>query len=196
NAPSARLFPYQNRQVAVWTGSEMIVWGGCCPLDTGGRYNPGTDSWIATSLTNAPSARYEHTAVWTGNEMIVWGGIDGSNTGGRYDPSTDNWTATSIVDAPSARAIHTAVWTGSEMIVWGGTSDTTGGKYCAQSGAPITLDARVRRQGGNRVVLLTWSPADGGGINVLRNGVVISTTDDDGSAKDSLGTQTGIFIYQ
>ena len=69
-------------------------------LNTGGRYNPSTDSWTATSTTNAPAGRDGHTAVWTGSEMIVWGGhIDGSsyylNTGGRYNPSTDSWTATS-----------------------------------------------------------------------------------------------------
>ena len=45
-------------------------------LNTGGRYNPSTDSWTATSTTNAPSARADHTAVWTGSEMIVWGGGD------------------------------------------------------------------------------------------------------------------------
>src|SRR4029077_1154639 len=65
---------------AVWTGSEMIVWGGSDDtifmgdLNTGGRYNPSTDSWVATSTTNAPTARVGHTAVWTGTEMIVWGG--------------------------------------------------------------------------------------------------------------------------
>ena len=35
----------------------MIVWGGLITqryLNTGGRYNPGTDSWTATSTTNAP----------------------------------------------------------------------------------------------------------------------------------------------
>ena len=55
----------------------MIVWGGEFNggyLNTGGRYNPGTDSWMATSTTNAPAGRYGHTAVWTGSEMIVWGG--------------------------------------------------------------------------------------------------------------------------
>ena len=46
-------------------------------LNTGGRYNPSTDSWTATSTTNAPAARVDHTAVWTGSEMIVWGGSDG-----------------------------------------------------------------------------------------------------------------------
>src|SRR5882724_2745877 len=34
------------------------------------------DSWTATTTTNAPTARWEHTAVWTGTEMIVWGGLD------------------------------------------------------------------------------------------------------------------------
>ena len=120
NAPSAR---YQH--TALWTGSEMIVWGGYLhdDLNTGGRYNPSTDSWSATSTTNAPSARALHTAVWTGTAMIVWGGTDNNNywnTGGRYNPSTDSWSATSTTNAPSARAGHTAVWTGSEMIVWGG----------------------------------------------------------------------------
>src|SRR5437764_12591161 len=47
---------------AVWTGSEMIVWGGdncllACDVNTGGRYNPSTDSWTATSTTNAPDGR-------------------------------------------------------------------------------------------------------------------------------------------
>ena len=41
---------------AVWTGTEMIVWGGgtnTTSLNTGGRYNPSTDSWTATTTTNA-----------------------------------------------------------------------------------------------------------------------------------------------
>ena len=73
NAPSAR-----NSHTAVWTGSEMIIWGGWNgpPLNTGGRYDPTTDSWTTTSTASAPTARLIHTAVWTGSEMIVWGGFD------------------------------------------------------------------------------------------------------------------------
>src|SRR5262249_11673565 len=62
---------------AVWSGSEMIVWGGRSPpivssdVNTGGRYDPATDSWTPTSTLNAPSARTGHTAVWSGSEMIV-----------------------------------------------------------------------------------------------------------------------------
>jgi N-acetylneuraminic acid mutarotase len=64
---------------AVWTGTEMIVWGGTGPSDAlndGGRYNPAVNSWTAMSTTGAPTARYLHTAVWTGTEMIVWGGYN------------------------------------------------------------------------------------------------------------------------
>src|SRR5882724_5425304 len=138
NAPTGR-----ELHTAVWTGSEMIVWGGfdgSVDVNTGGRYNPSTDSWTATSTTNAPTGRDRHTAVWTGSEMIVWGGsfFRGGqfyylNTGGRYNPSTDSWTATNTTNAPIGREFHTAVQTDSEMIVWGGTdccsSFNTGGRY-------------------------------------------------------------------
>src|SRR6266481_480957 len=136
HAPPGRL-----GHTAVWTGSEMIVWGGDARsgvVATGGRYDPLGDSWIKTSNTSTPTPREFHTAVWTGSEMIVWGGDDGNgnyfNTGGRYNPSTDTWTTTSTTNAPDARNFHTAVWTGSEMIVWGGFGTTsgylnTGGRY-------------------------------------------------------------------
>src|SRR5947208_2314986 len=126
---------------AVWTGSEMIVWGGAAPSPslTGGRYNPSTDSWTATSTATAPPARVFHTAVWTGIEMVVWGGCANDNCsqlsvfGGRYNPQTDSWIFTSNTNAPSPRYDHTAVWSGSEMIVWGGFDGSnrvnTGGRY-------------------------------------------------------------------
>jgi N-acetylneuraminic acid mutarotase len=134
NAPDRR-----ENHTAVWTGSEMIVWGGYGDggyLNTGGRYNPSTDSWTTTSTSNAPAARDAHTAVWTGSEMIVWGGtsnVGQFNTGGRYNPGTDSWTATNPT-APARRFSHTAVWTGTQMIVWGGRFGfsghyNTGGRY-------------------------------------------------------------------
>lgn len=128
----------RSQHTAVWTGSEMIVWGGRnydLPIGGGDRYNPATDSWSRVSLTNAPMARDNHTAVWTGTEMIVWGGSRPGfilSNGGRYNPANDTWTPTSLSNAPSARYWHTAIWTGSEMIVWGGTDVTspiTGGRY-------------------------------------------------------------------
>src|SRR5207247_4686321 len=123
---------------AVWTGSEMIIWGGeiytLAIYGSGGRYNPSTDTWTVTSNINAPTARALHTAVWSGSEMIVWGGLDQNhfdlNTGGKYNPQTDSWVTTAIANAPEARDSHTAVWTGNEMIAWGGGGYlNTGGSY-------------------------------------------------------------------
>ena len=123
----------------MWTGSEMIVWGGSerCDLNTGGRYNPTVDTWTATTIINAPMPD-DHTAVWTGSEMIVWGGHDDNfflfDTGGRY---IQGLIAGHLPAPPmrlSGRTRHTAVWTGSEMIVWGGLAVTgfptnTGGRF-------------------------------------------------------------------
>lgn len=102
-------------------------------MNTGGRYDPSSDSWQPTSLIDAPSPRTHHTAVWTEQEMIVWGGFDGFSpleTGGRYDPVSDTWFPTSFDNAPIFRHDHTAVWTGTEMIIWGGNNN---GQY--ESGA-------------------------------------------------------------
>lgn len=114
---------------AVWTGQEMIIWGGTgtrVTEDTGGRYNPATDTWRPVSTRGAPSPRWGHTVVWTGQEMIVWGGFDAygaCNTGARYDPTADKWQPLSMKGAPEPRYGHTAVWTGHEMIIWGGGPD-------------------------------------------------------------------------
>jgi hypothetical protein len=67
---------------------------------------------------------------------------------------------------------------------------------CGGSGGDIVLSGKVKRQGGHRVVALQWSPADGGSMNVLRNGNVVDTTNDDGSFQSNLGTHTGDFTYQ
>ncbi len=117
---------------AVWTGTEMIIWGGRANVQqvyehSGARYNPTTDTWVETSTAaGVPEAREGHTAVWTGTEMIVWGGFSETgptlNTGGRYSPASDTWVQTSTGTAvPTPRGGQTAVWTGTEMIVWGGT---------------------------------------------------------------------------
>ena len=108
---------------AVWTGSEMIVFGGIGTDTVAKRYRPATDSWTDASIVDAPGARDHHAAVWTGTEMIIWGGFinDGiTPTGGRYNPVTDQWTPTNVADSPITRMSPVGVWTGTEMIVWGG----------------------------------------------------------------------------
>lgn len=118
---------------AVWTGSEMIVWGGydgTAFLDTGGRYDPVADTWTPVSTVGAPDPRYSHIGVWTGDRMLVMGGVrlttnlNGTGTGAAYDPVTDTWADIPI--APSVRLEHTGVWTGAQLIVFGGLTRLVG----------------------------------------------------------------------
>jgi len=141
NAPSPRV-----EATAVWTGTELIVWGGRDKdgnfLDTGARFDPSMNAWQTLSMTDAPSARSRHTAVWTDSEMIIWGGLDGSNqlsSGARYKPSDDSWVATAAVTAPSApRERHSAVWNGQLMLTYGGVGDTpqNNNEYLPNDGVP------------------------------------------------------------
>src|SRR5260370_36527719 len=86
NAPSPRKW-----HTGVWTGSEMIVWGGYAggiitpPLDTGGRYDPLTTTWAATTI--GPRGRYSHTAVWTGPRLSIRGRPGGAGAGRRRRPT-------------------------------------------------------------------------------------------------------------
>jgi N-acetylneuraminic acid mutarotase len=167
SAPAGR-----DSHTAVWTGSAMIVWGGepgggTVAIDTGGRYDPVSDSWVPTATTGAPAPRLEHTAVWTGREMIVWGGYSGVfadfGDGGRYDPSTDTWTATSGASAPSPRVLHSAVWTGTQMLIWGGrdtyTIFNTGGRYSpANDSWTATSTVSAPAVGGDRTAV--WTGAE------------------------------------
>ena len=83
----------------------MIVWGGIDNsfniLNSGGKYDPGTDTWVTTSIVNAPAARELHTAVWTGSEMIVWGG-----TGPTISIPVAGITPTQTVGHPLAPLMH------------------------------------------------------------------------------------------
>ncbi len=121
-----------------------MYWTGWTYYQTGGRYDPATDTWTPTSLVNAPEERARFASVWTGEEMIVWGGCHehecriNTHTGGRYNPSTDSWTATSTAGVIEAREFHTMVWTGNEIIVWGGQTAENGythigGRYTVPS---------------------------------------------------------------
>lgn len=134
--------PYsRSNPISIWTGSEWIVWGGESsePLAntntgttrTGGVYNPSTNTWRPTSLTNAPTARSQPNAVWTGTKMFIWGGNDGLGTllttGALYDPVNNTWTATSTTNAPSGRSSHSMIYDSinNKVIVLGGVSSSS-----------------------------------------------------------------------
>jgi N-acetylneuraminic acid mutarotase len=181
DAPQGR-----RRHSAVWTGSEMIVWGGYglgsggfeVATNTGGRYNPATDSWSAISELGAPSPRTGHSAIWTGSEMIIWGGYDGThyvNDGFRYNPNTDSWSPISVTNAPTPRYGYSTIWTGSEMIIWGGSASgsgqvSNGSRYnpTTDSWRPTTLFGAPTRRTEHSAIwtgseMIIWGGEDYGG---------------------------------
>lgn len=111
----------------VWTGGELLLWGGPDhtrhPPRRGASYDPATDTW--RRIPPAPvSGRWSHAVVWTGSEMIVWGGGNARSEladGAAYNPATATWRE--LPPAPlSTRQWLPLLWTGREMIVWGGSS--------------------------------------------------------------------------
>jgi hypothetical protein len=117
---------------AVWTGDEVLVWGGYARGGTfadGAAYDPVTDIW--RTLPAAPlSARAPVATVWTGTEMVVWGSGSrerpGVRDGAAFDPRANRWRTI----APAPVALNDAgwpspstVWTGREMIVVGSLLD-------------------------------------------------------------------------
>ncbi len=132
----------------IWTGSEVIVWGGRVYLnnsvDTGGRYDPVVDQWLPTAQSPAPEGRSHHGAAWTGNVMVIWGGRDLSGfltSGGRYDPLTDAWTPTTLAGAPNLLKDPWTFWTGRYVLFYSDTSESNdGGRYdpVADAWLPVT----------------------------------------------------------
>jgi hypothetical protein len=169
----------------VWTGSEMVVWGGAddkAVLGDGARYNPDQDAWTPITSSGAPEPRVT-SGVWSGAEMIIWSGSDGDalSTGGRYDPLADAWTPTSI--GPVGRAGPARIWTGSEMIIWGSGDEEMflegGYRYnpATDSWATIAADAEPTPRGsctavwtGSEMIIWGGTSGDYSGATVESSG--------------------------
>jgi N-acetylneuraminic acid mutarotase len=117
--------------IVVWTGHQVLTWGGgCCDYygNGGSAYTPATDSW--ERLPQAPLAGRYTAGAWTGRELIIAGGTGRSQTGNvvksltfadaaAYNPSTRTWRR--LPPMPEPRAGASATWTGTEVLVVGGS---------------------------------------------------------------------------
>ena len=118
----------------VWTGEEMIVWGGESDelgsevFSDGAAYDPETGQWrlIAESPLRP---RIYHVAAWTGEEMLIVGGIPWPDAAA-YDPTSDSWRPIRPPPIPvrgpggvGPEGYLGAVWTGEELVVWNVQSD-------------------------------------------------------------------------
>lgn len=112
----------------LWTGKEMLVWGGVTrgsvirEAKDGAAYDPSTNTW--RKIPPAPpgmAGPVDGGAVWTGDQAVFWAGNveDELAVGGVYDPATDTWKR--LPDGPlGPRDGYASVWTGREMIIIGG----------------------------------------------------------------------------
>ena len=108
----------------VWTGTEMIVWGGFGGdgqrSGVGAAFNLAVGTWRV--LAPAPIAgRSEAAMVWTGTEMLVWGGFIGDDRsvedGAAYNPVTDTWRLLPSAPATMGNRLTSMLWTGDEAII-------------------------------------------------------------------------------
>jgi len=146
--PRAPIAP-RSEYAAVWTGKEMIVWGGYSNTThgDGAAYDPAIRTW--TKIAAGPlTAQDLPVAVWTGKDMLLFGGSGpsgASSDGAAYDPATNTWRKL----APIPRSLggnltgsgSYAVWTGKVMVAWG---------FFGNGGGP---------RGGGSLAAATYDPA-------------------------------------
>ena len=114
---------------AVFTGKEILVWGGEGNSGSAGAaYSPALDEWRTINQgLRAPPSRGHFAHTWTGTEWFVWGGKDSQTTlsdGAIYSPDSDSWHR--VRRSPlSAREGAAAVKTSTGILVVGGLDDAS-----------------------------------------------------------------------
>lgn len=110
--------PGRQGHVAIWTGAEVVLWGGERPgrSPEGAAYDPKADRW--RPLPPMPVRINEGTGVWTGRELVVYGAFldrgrrplspDDRAVGAALDPFAGRWRALPL--------------TGESLVVWLGPS--------------------------------------------------------------------------
>ncbi|MBI3138408.1 MAG: hypothetical protein HYZ15_07475 [Sphingobacteriales bacterium] len=127
----------RNSHTAVWTGAEMLIWGGqeedidffngnCTWPNTktkfqdGAKYNPATNTW--TAIPNYPvslSRSIDFQSIICGNRVVF-------SSGNYlyvlvYNPATNTWITNDFPNAPvnlnsTWYQFGTSVWTGSTLV--------------------------------------------------------------------------------
>ncbi len=128
----------------VWTGAEMLVWGGhgigssLPSLLDGAAYNPKTEAW--RMLAPAPvSERTFKRTVWA-DEVLIVVSDEATVT---YAPETDAWTE--IAPGWASFFLSEIVWTGGAVYLWDGevvSLDPAEGKWERLPRAPFEVTAQ------------------------------------------------------
>lgn len=117
---------------AVWTGRELVIWGGSDPsghlpaggLRAGYAYQPATGRW--QTLPPAPvGADGTPEGVWTGSDVVVAAPHGGQLLLAAYRPTTGTWRRlpTPPVAGSSAWDFR-LTWTGRQLLLYGYLPET------------------------------------------------------------------------
>ena len=128
----------------VWTGHELVVWGGYDEeydlgeyryhlewFRDGAVYDPLSDTWRTMAPSPLSDATYT-AAVWVGTEVFY---VTRSNTGvfsaASYDPALDEWTLLSAPPLGSLYSNYSLAWSSTSDLVlaWGGNYVSDGAAY-------------------------------------------------------------------
>ena len=114
------------KEAVVWTGEEVIVWGGPGRNGVGSvggaAYDPASDNW--RTIARAPVRLNQFDLLWTGEEVIAFGALlDRGNRsssrraiGAAYDPEANTWR-----ELPPSRLVPnatTASWLDGRLIAY------------------------------------------------------------------------------
>jgi hypothetical protein len=156
----------------VWTGSEVIVWGGVAssrnghsvfdasaPRD-GLAYDPATDSW--RDIGDAPIVgRESPITVWSGTEVIVFGGRAGEDAvldGAAYDPVSGRWRK--LADAPMDGLEPVGGWVDGRLVVVTSTGaaayDSGTDRWTPLPAAPGRVGWRTAAVAGDRLFVVSF----------------------------------------
>ncbi|MBV9041836.1 MAG: sigma-70 family RNA polymerase sigma factor [Acidimicrobiia bacterium] len=131
--PPAPIPPRDDASI-VWTGHELLVWGGevngpkATPKSDGAAFDPASNRWRPIAAPTAVAQRGQALTLWTGQEMLVIGGLtsDGvaPSNDGAYDPTTDHWRTLPPRPLGMTGAL-TGAWDGHEALVLSLSGTTT-----------------------------------------------------------------------
>jgi hypothetical protein len=123
----------RNAHAAVWTGEEMLVFGGDVERDSGdpaegaAAYSPTTNTW--REIAEPPEhLRGAVLAVWTGDVVVAFpedqtedrgDAADGEQPGAVYDPDEDTWTEIPTSGVGVVTFGTQVFWTGDRVVVVG-----------------------------------------------------------------------------
>jgi hypothetical protein len=124
----------------VWTGRELLLWGGYTPVDPQRRprlfkparglaYDPTRRAWRRLPPSPIPPQQLSSPLFWTGRELLVLGATwelatpGGGLQGVAYDPGANQWRRLApSPQSPQLAGRHlldrTTVWAGSRLLVF------------------------------------------------------------------------------